>query len=193
MYKGVIQNEVRATGGWSFWHTSSHRTWMEFRNDLNDVLSLFHSLSPPPHPPSLPAGGVLLSKTHTSSDTWLTAGGRRDAGERRADTDTHSNQPSVVRLPQLCSCVLQLHQSTSAEWEGIFVAAGGRSSAREMRRPFPARIRPLGLLLLRTDWYPSWIFCWRFPPWLSLAANELLLDRKRTRCLWRDKEPYSCY
>lgn len=68
-----------------------------------------------PRPPSLPAGGVLLSKTHTSSDTWLTAGGRRDAGERRADTDTHSNQPSVVRLPQLCSCALHLHQSTSAE------------------------------------------------------------------------------
>lgn len=61
------------------------------------------------------AGGVLLSETHTSSDTWLTAGGRRATGESRTDTDTHGNQPSAASLLQLCSCGLQLHQNTSAE------------------------------------------------------------------------------
>lgn len=88
-------------------------------NCLNDLLSLsLFSLSPPSIPPSTPvllcwlAGGVLLSETNTSSDTWLTAGDGR--GERAYGTDIHARKeaeqrrgrrPSVVGPLLVSSCV----------------------------------------------------------------------------------------
>lgn len=122
LYIKVIQNEVRATGvssGVAHLITPERSSGMIsvflvllclwFICVLLTVLKMYFLYFLPS------AGGVLLSETHTSSDTWLTAGGRRATGESRTDTDTHGNQPSVASLLQLCSCGLQLHQNTSAE------------------------------------------------------------------------------
>lgn len=175
-------------------------------NCLNDLLSLPLSLSLSltlsPSPLCWLTGGVLLSETHTSSDTWLTAGDGR--GERECGTDIHAqkekgSRPSVVSPLLFCSCAgvrkrftapsgLQKHKES--EIRGFFLH---RMIARAMFRPHWYWIRPLGLLLWQNGWYPSWIFCCHHPPQLSLVANEPLLERKRRRCLWTEEEPYSCY
>lgn len=65
---------------------------------------LFFLLFPPFH-----LQVVYSHKKRTLPPTHgLTVGGRRDTGESRTDTDTHSNQPSAASLLQLCSCSLQL-------------------------------------------------------------------------------------
>lgn len=73
---------------------------------LKNVLSLF----PPPTLPPSHLQVVYSCQKHTSSETWLTAGGRRETGEIRTDTDTHT---AVGHLQTVsCSSAAAVFSST---------------------------------------------------------------------------------
>lgn len=86
--KKGTQNEVRATSSDTPDPTEPEQSSRVSRmfyagGSAAFVNIIMYFLPPPPHPHPLPAGGVLLSKTQTSSDTRLTAGGGRERARGR--------------------------------------------------------------------------------------------------------------